>query len=188
MNQLCQTKPIFKMPKTNLTPCPIMANNNELRTMNYQKRTQTKPTRPERSRRVCSELALSAVEVFIRRVTPHAHLSSTVAHFSSLPSNFVVGGQRNSPCSLPALEMTNSDYPVSNHQLTNSPIRYFFLPFAFFFFGFAFLPDLHPQVLHIFLSFQILCYSSSTFFFPYCAIICCWTLPGTTSYLLSVIE
>jgi hypothetical protein len=42
------------------------------------------------------------------------------------------------------------------NQLTNSPIHYFLLPFAFFFFGLAFLTALQPHVLHIFLPFQII--------------------------------
>jgi hypothetical protein len=41
--KLCQTKPISRKPKMNLTPCSTITNNHELRTMNYQKQTQSKP-------------------------------------------------------------------------------------------------------------------------------------------------
>ena len=42
-NKLCETNPISKMPKMIVTPVTSITNNYELRTMNYQKRTQTKP-------------------------------------------------------------------------------------------------------------------------------------------------
>src|SRR4030042_6942818 len=43
MNKICKTNPISRKPKMNVTPCPTITNNNEQRTMNYLKRTQTKP-------------------------------------------------------------------------------------------------------------------------------------------------
>jgi hypothetical protein len=43
MNEIYQTKPIFEKPKINLTPYSTTTNNNEPRTMNYRKQTQTNP-------------------------------------------------------------------------------------------------------------------------------------------------
>ena len=56
-NKLCKTKPISEKPKMNLNPCSTMTNNKKQRTFNYSKQTQSNPTCPERSRRVCGELA-----------------------------------------------------------------------------------------------------------------------------------
>jgi hypothetical protein len=49
MNKLCETNPIFEMPKMIVTAVYAMTNNNEQPTFNYSKRTQTKPISNEHS-------------------------------------------------------------------------------------------------------------------------------------------
>jgi hypothetical protein len=47
MSKLCETKPIFEMPKMIVTVVYIMTNNKKQRTMNYQKQSQTKPNQTQ---------------------------------------------------------------------------------------------------------------------------------------------
>jgi hypothetical protein len=56
--KLCQTKPIFKMPKMFVTPVMTITNNNEQPTINCLKQTQTKPILPA----MAGKIALSVAE------------------------------------------------------------------------------------------------------------------------------
>jgi len=69
-NKLCKTNPIFRKPKMVVTAVYTMTNNNEQRTMNCSKQTQTKP--------------IEETERFRRGATA----SQRVSHFSIFSQHF----------------------------------------------------------------------------------------------------
>jgi len=65
-----RNEPNFKKSQMVVTAVYTMTNNNEQRTTNYSKRTQSNPIYPERSRRIYGELACGELVEGVESVSP----------------------------------------------------------------------------------------------------------------------